>query len=182
MCHRSTYHEMLNITQPTSKTVAMRTTRIFTVSQSVVIKHDLRMLTFDADSFGAVRLLTRHNQIKPLILYGLAMRQLGMRRSAAVVSRRFRVPGRWRSHSERCQRLQCVHVPAACSTFRSLTSTLSHQTLPRSLVCHNSREIEVPRRLTVSDVVGEWWLLPLPGTFGNFDQAAVRRFGDAQKR
>ncbi|KAH7091868.1 glycoside hydrolase, partial [Auriculariales sp. MPI-PUGE-AT-0066] len=30
--------------------------------------------------------------------------------------------------------------------------------------------------------LGEWWLLPLSGTFGNFDQAAVRRFGDAQKR
>ena len=110
------------------------------------------------------------------------MWQLGMRRSAAFVSRRFRVPGRWRSHPERCQRLQCVHVPAEFPTYRLLTSTLSHQTLPHSLVRHNSRELGVPHGLTVSDVVGEWWLLPLPGTFGNFDQAAVRRFGDAQKR
>ncbi|EJD36695.1 glycoside hydrolase [Auricularia subglabra TFB-10046 SS5] len=30
--------------------------------------------------------------------------------------------------------------------------------------------------------LGEWWLLPLSGTFSNWDQGAVRRFGDAQKR
>ncbi|KZV81656.1 glycoside hydrolase [Exidia glandulosa HHB12029] len=30
--------------------------------------------------------------------------------------------------------------------------------------------------------LGEWWLLPLGGTFGNFDQTSARRFGDAQKR
>src|SRR5690242_21438117 len=33
-----------------------------------------------------------------------------------------------------------------------------------------------------SSFLGEWWLLPLGGTFGNFDQASARRFGDAQKR
>ncbi|KAF8322692.1 hypothetical protein DL93DRAFT_2093269 [Clavulina sp. PMI_390] len=30
--------------------------------------------------------------------------------------------------------------------------------------------------------LGEWWLEPLSGTFGYFDQASVRTFGDAQKR
>lgn len=30
--------------------------------------------------------------------------------------------------------------------------------------------------------LGEWWLLPGKGSFSNFDQASVRRFGDAQKR
>jgi len=65
--HRSTYHEKLSIPQHTSRTAVMRTTRTSTVSPFTVIKPDSRRLTFNADSFGAVRLLTRFNQTKPLI-------------------------------------------------------------------------------------------------------------------
>ncbi|KZV79249.1 glycoside hydrolase [Exidia glandulosa HHB12029] len=37
-------------------------------------------------------------------------------------------------------------------------------------------------QLNTPSFLGEWWLLPLAGTFGNFDQTSARAFGDAQKR
>ncbi|KAF8322689.1 glycoside hydrolase [Clavulina sp. PMI_390] len=70
---------------------------------------------------------------------------------------------------------------APCGSTGCVTDTLASHV---SFACEagGGRAESDAQQYNTPSFLGEWWLEPLSGTFGYFDQASVRAFGDAQKR